>query len=226
MYYKIGGFDMRKCKVCGVSDSEKFCPSDNKNWCSECRSIYNREKGLYLKLKAIEFMGGKCCKCGYDKVVSAFDFHHEDNNSKEFLLSSLFKKGAYWDEIEKELKKCILLCANCHRELHYGIPVSGYKFRFDIDKYFKVRRRKRVGGIQKNPIICQNPVCKKEFYNHVKRKFCSLECSSEAHRKVIHRPSKEYLKDLIDRCSFVVIGKKFGVSDNSIRNWAKQYNLI
>jgi 5-methylcytosine-specific restriction endonuclease McrA len=73
-----------------------------------------------LKALAIEYKGGKCFFCGYNKCNDALDFHHIVSKEKEFGLSV---KGLTrsWDKIKKELDKCILVCANCHRELHAGI---------------------------------------------------------------------------------------------------------
>ena len=72
-----------------------------------------------MKLKAIEYMGGKCEICGYDKCIRAFDFHHKNPNEKEFTIGHYYKLK--WGAIKEELDKCMLLCANCHRELHYNI---------------------------------------------------------------------------------------------------------
>lgn len=73
-------------------------------------------KRLELKEKAIAFLGGRCTICGYDKCPSAFDFHHLDPREKDFVVSA----KSSWAAIEPELKKCVLLCANCHREVHAG----------------------------------------------------------------------------------------------------------
>ena len=71
------------------------------------------------KDKAIAFGGGKCSVCGYDKCVDSFDFHHLDPNKKDFSISQNMNKA--WHKIQAELEKCILLCANCHRELHFKL---------------------------------------------------------------------------------------------------------
>ena len=60
-------------------------------------------------------MGGKCEKCGYDKCAAAMDFHHKDPSKKEFTIGT---KNIGFKRLSEEIKKCILLCANCHRELH------------------------------------------------------------------------------------------------------------
>ena len=71
--------------------------------------------------------------------------------------------------------------------------------------------------------IC--PICKKEFFNVCSSViYCSHECSSMSQRKVI-RPSKDELFELIKTTSFLQIGKIFGVSDNAVRKWCKDYEL-
>ena len=64
----------------------------------------------------IELKGGKCSICGYNKCIEALDFHHIDPEEKEMNMSR--GKSKAWNIVLKELDKCILLCSNCHRELH------------------------------------------------------------------------------------------------------------
>lgn len=71
-----------------------------------------------LKQKVVEFLGGSCAICGYDRCISALEGHHYDDFTKEFNISS---RKAWSDELEAELKKVVLLCANCHREVHAGL---------------------------------------------------------------------------------------------------------
>lgn len=73
-----------------------------------------------LKLKAIETMGSMCMICGYDKHPGVLEFHHVDAATKSFGISS----GGFsrsWASIHAELQKCILVCANCHREVELGL---------------------------------------------------------------------------------------------------------
>ena len=62
-------------------------------------------------------MGGKCSVCGYNKSIKALEFHHIVPDSKTFGMSALFQKRPSWKVILKELKKCKLVCSNCHREI-------------------------------------------------------------------------------------------------------------
>ncbi|PIT91067.1 hypothetical protein COU17_02140 [Candidatus Kaiserbacteria bacterium CG10_big_fil_rev_8_21_14_0_10_49_17] len=73
-----------------------------------------------LREMAREYKGGKCAICGYKKCQRALSFHHIDPKRKDFGLSV---KGLTrsWEKIKKEIDKCILVCANCHMELHDGI---------------------------------------------------------------------------------------------------------
>ena len=68
--------------------------------------------------KLLEYKGGKCERCGYDKCSAALDFHHLDPKQKRFNISSSMTRRM--GELIAEVDKCILICSNCHRELHYN----------------------------------------------------------------------------------------------------------
>ncbi len=71
-----------------------------------------------VKIKLIEYKGGKCEICGYDKCPSALHFHHKDSNEKDFAISG---KSYSFERLKKEVDKCILVCSNCHSEIHEGL---------------------------------------------------------------------------------------------------------
>lgn len=73
-----------------------------------------------LKLMVIEYKGGKCVVCGYRKYSGAFDLHHIDRSTKDFGLAMQGLTRS-WEKIKAEADKCVLVCANCHREIHGGI---------------------------------------------------------------------------------------------------------
>ena len=75
------------------------------------------------KLKLIEYKGGKCSICGYNKKIpGAYEFHHSDPNAKDFGISGHgYTKGI--ELLKKEVDKCILVCGNCHAEIHYEIEL-------------------------------------------------------------------------------------------------------
>lgn len=77
------------------------------------------------KQRMVEAMGGKCQCCGYSRCIAALDFHHLDPNEKES------DRPAAWEKIAIKLRKCVLVCANCHREIHAGersVPENAAKF--------------------------------------------------------------------------------------------------
>jgi len=82
------------------------------------KAVAKRRKAI--KEKAIEYLGGKCFFCKYTRCHAALDFHHIDEKTKKFGLSQRGLTRS-WEKTKMELDKCILICANCHRELHAGI---------------------------------------------------------------------------------------------------------
>jgi 5-methylcytosine-specific restriction endonuclease McrA len=73
-----------------------------------------------VKAMAIEYKGGKCQICGYNKYQGALDLHHINPNDKDFNLGHRGHSRS-WERVKRELDKCILVCANCHREVEAGI---------------------------------------------------------------------------------------------------------
>ena len=68
------------------------------------------------KERAVQHMGGCCSRCGYDASPSALEFHHIIPAEKEYAWDEMRKMA--WSKVLEELEKCILVCANCHREVH------------------------------------------------------------------------------------------------------------
>jgi len=78
-----------------------------------------KERGLERKIEIIRKSGEKCSICGYKKNLSALTFHHKDPNKKEFKLDMRSLSNRKLSRVNDELSKCILVCHNCHAELHY-----------------------------------------------------------------------------------------------------------
>lgn len=70
------------------------------------------------KLKLIEYKGGKCEICGYSKCIRALEFHHTNPNDKDFTISG---KSLSFEKLKNEVDKCMLVCSNCHSEIHDGL---------------------------------------------------------------------------------------------------------
>lgn len=85
------------------------------------RDNYQRVKTYRqrIKEKLVNYKGGKCQLCGYNRCITALEFHHLNPNEKDFGISKYTTQK--WDNLVSESDKCVLLCANCHREVHYGL---------------------------------------------------------------------------------------------------------
>ena len=96
---------------------EHVLRKDKRIRCKKCAVEAVQKRRDRVKELAVEYKGGKCIKCGYNKYVGALEFHHLDPSQKDFAIAS---KGytRSWEKIKEELDKCILLCSNCHREEH------------------------------------------------------------------------------------------------------------
>lgn len=111
------------------------------HWCPQCQAVlpiekfYMRRDGLQpspyckkhthletlnrnrrFKKFCVDYKGGKCQRCGYNKSISALHFHHRNPDEKELTISEL--KSKKFETAKPELDKCDLLCANCHAEVH------------------------------------------------------------------------------------------------------------
>lgn len=162
------------------------------------------------KLFAIEQFGGKCEICGYDRCPGALAFHHKNPSDKEFTPSYVINSRS-WENAKEELIKCMLLCANCHAEIHYE----------ELDLSLRVDY-KAVRDYEITCVGCGVVIITKMS----NQKYCTTTCRALAQRKVKDRPSKGELKKMVDSLSWVEIGRRFGVSDNAVRKWAKAYGLL
>ena len=78
----------------------------------------HRKRTTNNKIKAVEYMGGKCADCGVVYPPYVYDFHHVNPEEKAACVATLL--SGKWDILQSELDKCVLICSNCHRERHYG----------------------------------------------------------------------------------------------------------
>lgn len=100
----------KQIKYCSLKCKNKYQPNTYYK--------YQKARGISRKQLLIDQKGGKCNHCGYNRCLSALEFHHIDPKQKEFSLDSRQLTGKSWKKILVEVEKCLLLCSNCHRELH------------------------------------------------------------------------------------------------------------
>lgn len=170
------------------------------------------------KERSVYVMGGKCQICGYDRCNRALVFHHLNPEEKEFQISVAQTKS--WEKVKQELQKCILVCSNCHEEIHAGlIDTTNLKSSFDEQKVKEVDEEIKLikEGRKKYCERCGKTIASKEA------RYCK-ECRGLLQRKV-DRPDRETLKEEIRNTPFTHLALKYGVSDNAIRKWCDGYNL-
>lgn len=113
-----------------LSQIEKFVPfkrhtiskyiTEKKKTVTKCEAVVSWRKRR--KKDLVEYKGGKCEKCGYNKSVEALQFHHINPLDKDFTISG---KSWSFEKLKEEVDKCIMLCANCHLEEHERLKIDG-----------------------------------------------------------------------------------------------------
>lgn len=149
------------------------CPAgcQFKSGCPDYMSTNSYEiqklRGLKRKYEAVLQRGRKCERCGYDKNLSALEFHHRNPEEKEFTLDSRHFSNTKIEVLQSELDKCELLCANCHRELHN--PDTEMSLVLETVKNCNYTSFSTQSGS-----IC--PVCGNRFVQTGGKIYCSEEC--------------------------------------------------
>ena len=115
--------------------------------------------------------GGACEICDYCKNLAALEFHHINPEEKEFNVDMRKFSNMNLEKLEAELEKCILVCANCHRELHNeSLTMENVPNLLEnVDK---------ITFSNKGGQIC--PTCGKRFKKSKGKIYCSKECRIKA----------------------------------------------
>jgi hypothetical protein len=74
------------------------------------------DRRYLAKKRCVDYLGGRCVRCAYNRCIKAMTFHHRDLATKEFTVSEMLDRA--WPVLAAELDKCDLLCFNCHMEEH------------------------------------------------------------------------------------------------------------
>ena len=170
-----------------------------------------------LKERLVYVSGGKCQCCGYDKCIQALEFHHLNPKEKDFTIAANTNIG--WDTAKAEIQKCILVCANCHREIHSGlIDTNTLSSGIDNERIEEIDQL--LYDLKHHSIVyCKQ--CGIEISGRAS--YCS-NCAATARQKV-ERPDRNTLKQLIRDLPFTTIAAHYGVTDNAIRKWCIGYKL-
>ena len=110
------GRNNRKLEKPNILKPCRVCNKPSKRQTSRlCASCETKIRKIRVKKAALKLLGGSCNYCGWDKEIS-LQFHHTDPTVKEFQISKIANRK--WELVKNELKKCIILCANCHIAHH------------------------------------------------------------------------------------------------------------
>ena len=114
---------MKTCSICKKEkDDSQFYKkrkTELSSYCKPCAAGVSLKARLEKKTAMFEYVGASCKLCGYDRCTDALDFHHLDPDKKDFSISKMGNMSL--PKILKEIDKCIMVCANCHREIHAGL---------------------------------------------------------------------------------------------------------
>ena len=143
-----------------------------------------------IHIKLINIKGGKCEICGYNKNIAALEFHHLDPAKKNFQLDSRHISNRTWKSILDEAENCILVCSNCHRELHnpdLTTETVNERIKNEEEVLKNSKNWEKVKTSEKKQTLCKH--CGTPFDAVCGKIYCSKECR-EADR---NWPTKEQL---------------------------------
>lgn len=172
-------------------------------------------------LKDINYiMGNSCSICGYNKTQWSLHYHHINQSQKEFGISQLRSSPGSWHNIENELRKCTLVCANCHGEIHARIIEAPTTSSFSEDRLKEIYKpcKNNCGKLvrNKNREFCCK-VCRLSFLNKEK----------EINKQLINNESTLCSLDVITLLSkhngiMYKAAAEIGLSDNGLKKRFKK----
>jgi hypothetical protein len=173
-----------------------------------------------IKLQCIEYKGGKCQHCYYDKCPAALTFHHLDPSQKDFGISSSGISRSF-EKCKPELDKCILLCVRCHAELH--AKEDEIQRQLKLDDLNAEKRKLAPSKI----VSCDN--CNVEvnkFASSIREhNFCSTRCKKSFHRNKLWI-SDEELKQISQSFSPKEISEKYNKALSTVYDRLKKLKDI
>ena len=165
------------------------------------------------KQKLVEALGSCCQICSYRKCNQVLELHHIDPTQKDFHMSQMNRQS--WVKIKEEASKCILLCANCHREVHAGVS--------DIPLSYQTFDESLIVSSKLKPKDTPCKVC--EVLKDYKKDFCSHACAIKARTKI--SLDKGSLEKLLQehKGNLCAIARTLNVSDNTVKKYCVKEEL-
>lgn len=170
------------------------------------------------KRKLISAFGDKCCLCGYNKCDKVLEFHHLDPSIKDFGWGEINGNIKSWSKIITEIKKCVCLCSNCHKEVHAGVStVPDTAPRFDellIPSHL----------FRSSAVYDSCPICGKLKYQTFKT--CSRKCSYNNTKRIVDWSTNDVVELLMKYKTYAAVGELLGVTGAAVSRRHKQVTKI
>ncbi len=164
-------------------------------------------------------MGGACVCCGYHACDAALALHHLNHKEKEFSFHGIRANPVGWSKIVGELRKCVLVCHNCHAEIHAGersVPAGAVRFDEAYADYKAIEKWAHT-----HPCPCCGDATP-EYKEH-----CSRKCSVAMRRRngVLVNWAAYDLKGLAETMTIAAMSRHLGCSDTAVRHKLRELGL-
>lgn len=218
---------MEKILTCKIHGETTFTYTGGKWWCKKCWVDWDRKKRHNIKQKLVDLKGGKCEICGYDKCLNALEFHHIDRSTKSFALNiGNFRKS--FDLLEKEVNKCKLVCANCHREIHYQ---ENEERREKLIINHKGSKATAMNKLNYNSVLSDfnNGLYQQEIAEKYGVSLATIKRFMQKNnisRKHIKITKEEILTYCQETATYAHLSKKTGYSVSALKKYCIKNNLI
>lgn len=177
--------------------------------------INQKLRGLKRKQEIVSNLGGKCAICGYQNNLAALEFHHVDPSQKKHPLDLRHFSNMTLEALQQEIDKCILVCANCHREIH------NVDLQMDnLDNVLnQTAKKKTFSNKDEYGRVC--PVCGKRFKKSKGKIYCSKECRESV--QYAGYPTIDEVEQMYDTLkSWTKVAKHFNITKHIVEGIRKR----
>lgn len=209
--------ELRECSYHGLTE---YYHDTHQYRCKKCNSERVSAHRTGRKKALVAYFGGSCKICGYSTYHGALHFHHVDPNTKKFGLA----RGGVTRSLRKCIKEagqCVLVCSNCHAELHAGLialPDNSEEAAAVADKLLQELQQKDDDRAKRK--WCG--ICGAKKFKTARR--CKA-CFGRSRERIVW-PAYEELIEMVAKTSKIAVAKKLGVSESAVRKRIKNHSPL